>query len=59
MMEINPANAFRIYGLPPRQLKVYLPKVFAKLAVPAEGDGILVETYVVSPRHYAGQLLFC
>lgn len=46
-MEINPANAFRIYGLPIGQLKTYLPRVFAKLAVPAEGDGIVVETYVV------------
>lgn len=48
MMEINPANAFRIYALPPDRLKVYLPKVFGKLAVPAEEDSILVETYVVS-----------
>ena len=49
-MELTPANAWRIYALQPSELRPYLSQIFDRLRVPAENDGIFVETYIVSAQ---------
>lgn len=48
-MELTTDNAFRIYALPLHLLRPYLPKILDRVRIPALGDGIFVETYVVRP----------
>lgn len=47
-MDITPDTAFRVFALAPSELRPYLPRIFDRLRVPAEDDGVFVETYIVS-----------